>query len=110
MSEILKTQLELSVKELEGGKSPLEDIDLQTLEIWFDRINNKLLNGLPQAITEDDIKPIVEVLIHKRTQFIMEQSAIKPSKAKREPKAKAKTKSSNIIFEALDFDLDLDDL
>lgn len=103
MSNELKTMLTASVEE-----SPLKDVDPQSLQRLFDRINAKIIDGIPEAITDDEIEPLVAALRLRMAQFNAEQQA--------SPRAKRRTKGNQIPdeaeFESLESDTGkaLDDL
>ena len=67
--------------------SPLKEADPNSLQILFDRVNDKLIAGVPEAITDDDIMPIVKIFREDRKIFLSEQDKLgrAPGKRKARP-------------------------
>jgi len=64
--------------------SPLAEVDPLSLDILFDRINAKLIQGMPETIDDEkDIAPVVRVLIAKRQQFLTLQAQQPPPKTRK---------------------------
>lgn len=59
-----------------AAQSPLTEVDPTSLDLLFDRVNQKLISGLPEAITDADLQPLVDTLRAKRLIFIAEQQKL----------------------------------
>lgn len=79
--------------------SPLAEVDPNSLDELFDRINLKLTGGMPELITDEDLEPLISALRAQRSKFILEQDKL--GKAPPAPR-KAKPKSIAQVI-ALDF-------
>lgn len=93
MSQELKTMLTASV-----NGNPLEEISPHSLDELFQRINDKLAMGLPEAIEETDIEKMVDIFTLRSAQFLAEQSA----KNAQEPRKRASKAKPQNLSEALD--------
>lgn len=82
--------------------SPLTEADPLSLDELFNRVNDKLIAGLPEAISVDDTAPLVKILREKRVTFLSEQDKI--GKA---PPVARKKKPTSIADAARDFSGDL---
>lgn len=71
--------------------SPLAEVDPTSLDELFDRVNSKLISGLPELITEDDLFPVCKVLREARVKFLQEQD-----KLGKAPPAPRKTKPRSV--------------
>jgi hypothetical protein len=69
--------------------SPLTEVDPNaSMDEFYDRLNQKLIGGMPELVTEDDMRPIVANLVSMRAQFLVEQD-----KLGRAPNPRAKKQS-----------------
>jgi hypothetical protein len=71
--------------------SPLSEAQPESLDLLFERINEKLVAGLPEAITDADMLPVVNALRADRLRFIQAQD-----KLGRAPPAPRKTKPKGV--------------
>jgi hypothetical protein len=83
---VLKSMLKSSVE-------PTTIPDPASIEILFDRINQKLLDGVPESITDEDLEPVVAILRQKRLEFLADNNA--------RPKRVKKEKPQSILFDDL---------
>jgi hypothetical protein len=67
---VLRTMLDASVAD-----SPLNEVDEASLDELFDRINRKLIEGMPETITDADLLPIVKRLRAQRVKFALDQAS-----------------------------------
>lgn len=73
-----------------SSTSPLSEADPDSLTILFDRVNRKLLGGMPEAISvEDELVPLVLEYRKRRNLFLLDEER----KAQKEPRKKASPKS-----------------
>jgi hypothetical protein len=84
--------------------SPLNEVDPTSLDELFDRVNEKLIAGLPESITADDIRPLVVRLRAQREKFVSEEMRKADAKAAN-PGGTRKRKATSIA-EALDVDVE----
>ncbi len=54
--------------------SPLSEADPKSLDILFERVTAKLVQGLPEAITDEDLGPVIAAIRAKRDLFLVEQA------------------------------------
>ena len=70
--------------------SPLTEVDANSLEILFDRVNQKLITGLPESIDDEkDLQPMVDIYRARRLVFIAEQQKRPAPRARAAKKAPA---------------------
>ncbi len=102
----LRASLALVEGRTEGASNPLREADPASMEELYDRINAKLAAGMPEAITDDDLLPVVNDLIAQRARWQREQTtraAAGPRRSGRgaaTPSAAAKT-----LLDACDLDI-----
>jgi hypothetical protein len=103
----LKLMLEMSQR-IDNGESPLSQVDPQSLDIYFERVNNKLVMGVPETISdEDDLSPMVAILRAKRLTFLQEE-AKKIAAGPRRRSPKKATSVAQVIQDLSELD-ELDD-
>jgi len=83
--------------------SPLKEADPQALQILFDRVNDKLVTGVPESITDEDIMPLVKIFRDDRKVFLSEQDRLGRAPGK---KRQAKPTSVAQVIQ----DINVDDL
>lgn len=54
--------------------SPLNEVEVESVDELFDRVNDKLIAGVPETITADDIRPLVLRLRAQREKFVHDQN------------------------------------
>lgn len=88
-----------------GTASPLAEADANSLQLLFDRVNEKLIRGMPETIDNDtEIMPIVLRLREERLRFLAEQDRL--GRAPAAPrKAKPKSVADAIAIQISDDDL-----
>ena len=69
-----------------NGDSPLKEADPNSLQILFDRVNDKLIMGLPEAITDEDLMPLVKIFRDDRKTFLVEQDRLGKAPGRRKAK------------------------
>lgn len=84
--------------------SPLAEADPNSIDLLFERINSKLVQGLPDLITDDDLMPVVLALREARKKFLVEQDRLgKAPPAKRKPRVESiQLELQNIVAVAID--------
>lgn len=82
--------------------SPLAEAEVLSLDTLFDRINDKLIAGMPETITSDDTTPIVNVLREQRLKFLAEQD-----KLGRAPAAPRKRKPDGVADALKSYEVEL---
>ena len=80
--------------------SPLAEANALSLDVLFDRVNNKLIAGLPEAITDDEINPVTLVLRKQRLEFLSEQD--KQGKAPAAPRKRKPTSVADELGKEVD--------
>ena len=93
---------------LDRGISPLQQADPKSLDQWFEAVTANLVAGMPEAITDDQLLPVVEALRAKRLTFLVEQ-AKKDSEPKRGRKSPQTLQQTIRILDSSDIS-DLEDL
>lgn len=91
-----------------GETSPLSEADPKSLDILFERVTAKLVQGLPEPITDDDLLPVLETFRAKRELFLTEQ-ARKESEPKRSRRGSGTKVDARELLELSDLD-ELDNL
>lgn len=84
--------------------SPLSEVDPNSINDLFERVNNKLVMGMPEAITDEDIMPLVNTLLSQRKTFLSEQDRLG-----RAPSAKKKTGPVKSVAEVI-HQIDIEEL
>lgn len=84
--------------------SPLAEADPLSLDELFNRVNRKLILGVPERLTNADVDPMCAMLRAKRMEFLSEQDRL--GRAPTAPR-KAKPKS---VAEAVAVTISEDDL
>ena len=78
--------------------SPLTEADPLSLDELFNRVNDKLIAGLPESISTDETAPLVKILREKRVTFLSEQD-----KLGKAPPVARKKKPTSVADAARDF-------
>ena len=87
----------------EVPQSPLSEADPHSLDELFERINQKLISGMPESITDDDLKPVIIALRAQRVKHLQDQAtkAAKPPKTRQaKPTSVASAIATIVDFEA----------
>lgn len=71
------------------GTSPLSEVESTSLDELFDRVNQKLISGLPESITDADLQPLVDTLRARRLTFIADQQKMPAPRGRAVKKAPA---------------------
>jgi len=71
--------------------SPLAEASPESLDVLFERVNAKLIEGVPEALTDGEIAPLVDELKRMRIKFLADQD-----KLGRAPQAPRKRKPSSV--------------
>jgi hypothetical protein len=84
--------------------SPLKEADPLSLDILFERINQKLAAGLPEQITDDELFPVV-LALRKQRSLKIEKDLQKLADGPKTRKAKPKTIQEALIVQVGEDDL-----
>lgn len=82
--------------------SPLAEAEALSLDTLFDRVNNKLIAGMPEAVTDDEINPVTLVLRKQRLEFLSEQD-----KQMKAPTAPRRRKPTSVAEELAGKEVDI---
>ncbi len=82
--------------------SPLAEVDADSLDRLFDRVNQKLISGLPESIDDEkDLQPMVDIYRARRLVFIAEQQKMPAPRARATKKAPATSVATPSAMSAL---------
>lgn len=80
--------------------SPLNEVSPEAMSILVGRLQDNLIQGMPRAVLETDLRKIVEWQKARRREFVEEEKTLKPTRKKRtaeeidaDNKAKAEAKA-----------------
>lgn len=104
----LAAMLRASEKLEQGGLSPLAEVDPHALDEFWNRINSKLIEGMPEAITNDDLDIMAMTLRLRaeRMEWTDKSEKKRTTRAKNAAEKKAPGPSAEQIAAAVPLDLD----
>ena len=104
----LAAMLRASEKLEREGQSPLAEVDPHSLDEFWQRINSKLITGMPEAITDDDrdIMAMTLRLRAERMEWTDKSERKRQTRAKNAASTARSTPTAEQIASAPSLDLD----
>jgi hypothetical protein len=102
---VLCAMLKASAELESTDQSPLAEVDPNSLQLLWDRINEKIYDNMPEAITDEDLMPMCLELRRNRLAH-----TDKREKAAATRQRNKKEKSTPITQQIIQTDVSIDDL